>query len=258
MKYFEKMNQVMRASGDLVLQYFQHDVRADHKADGSIVTIADVENERFLKKELAKIVPSAGFYAEESGQENIDKDYVWVIDPIDGTKNFARGVYHFCISVALTYQGNPVVAAVYHPVLQNLYYAEEGQGAWLNGKQKLEITAKQYVQGSLIVIDDMRAKQIDLMKGAENVFEQKHVSVRFFGAAALDAAYVAAGSVDLLMYERLGWWDAAAGVLLIQEAGGVVTQFDGNPVRADYKSFLAGEKTMHGKFLPVVEGKICN
>lgn len=258
MKYFEKINQVMRASGDLVFTYFQQGVASEHKADGSIVTVADVENEQFLKKELAKIVPSAGFYAEESGQENIDQDYVWVIDPIDGTRNFARGISHFCISVALTYKGDPVVAAVYHPALQNLYYAESGQGAWLNGTKQLRISDQQYQHGALVVIDDMRAKQIDLLKGAENVFGQKHVSVRFLGSAALDAAYVAAGSIDLLMYEGLGWWDAAAGVLLVEEAGGVVTQFDRSLVRADYTSFLAGEKNMHEKFLPVVEGKICN
>lgn len=250
MKYFKQLEPLMQESGKLVMGYFRKQIDIAYKKDGSIVTVADQENEAFLKKALYDIC-KAGFYAEESGLTDIDQDYVWVIDPIDGTNNFAQGLPHFCISVALTYQGDPVVAATYNPTMQELYYAEKGQGAWCNGRQLL-LTSGHESYKRLAAIGDMCVQQFDMFECAEN----NNFSMRAFGSAALDAAYLAAGYIDLLLFRKLAWWDVAAGILLVQEAGGLVTQFDGTAVKNGYTSFLAGEKDVHQQFLSLIKGKI--
>src|SRR3990167_8236187 len=137
MQYFDQLQDIMVRSGQLVMQYFRQEIQTFCKQDGSCVTNVDIENETFLKQELKKIVPQAGFIAEESGCQNDRCDYLWVIDPLDGTKNFIKGIPHFCISVALTLHGESVVAAIYNPVSKEFYYAEKGCGAWLNGIKKL-------------------------------------------------------------------------------------------------------------------------
>ncbi len=121
LQYFDQLQDVMIRSGQLIMQKFRTDYEIFEKDGGSIVTAVDLENELFLKAELAKIVPQAGFCAEESGLSDTQSDFMWVIDPLDGTRNFVKGIAHFCIMVALTYQGEPIVTAIYQPITKELY-----------------------------------------------------------------------------------------------------------------------------------------
>lgn len=239
----EKIKQIVQQAGNLVLSHFRLDMKVYQKEGGSIVTEVDLACEQFLKKELSVLIPGSGFLAEESGvlQGN---EYTWVIDPIDGTRNFERGLPYFCISVALMHQEQVVAAVTYAPALQDIFYAQHGYGAWHNDK-KLSLQDKKWEEVAILAVVSGEAmrKENDL-----NVIRSscqsltKTVGFRVNGAAALDLAYVAAGMFDVVLFDNLQWWDAAAGVLLVGEAGGSVSQSDGVQIDQKSKSFIAGNR----------------
>lgn len=204
----ERVQACVRQAGVVVLSYYGKSVSVIGKTNG-FATEADHMVEQFLIHELQALVPEAAVYAEESGQTGDSAHgYCWVIDPIDGTTNFARGIPYFCISVALTFDGEPVMGVIYQPVLHELFYAEVGYGAWLNG---VRITKQSPPLGRKVVA---------AWPGASM---QGDVTLRYCGAAALDCAYLAAGKLDGLEFGRVAWWDIAAGILLLKEAGVAVT-----------------------------------
>jgi len=251
MKYVESMRSIMQKTGEMVLEHFRKPLKIQYKKDQSIQTDADLLSELFLKDELSALIPGSGFIAEESGCSDI-KEFTWVIDPIDGTKNFARGVPYFAINLALM-KGPDVIAAVtYLPVLQEWFYAELGQGCWHNGQQVM-IGKKdwQYV-GALVVVSDFQLRQCELLSKIKQGlhFVEHGVRFRVGGAAAVDLAYAARGSFDAVLFEELGWWDAAAGKLLISEAGGWVSQYDKSPVNQSFKNLIAGDREICQAILP--------
>ncbi|MDP3788036.1 MAG: inositol monophosphatase [Candidatus Chromulinivorax sp.] len=248
LQYFDQLQDVMVRSGQFVMQHFRNDYMVFEKHGFSIVTSVDIENEKFLKNELAKIVPQAGFLAEESGESGVVSlsghspnrakpgDFMWVIDPIDGTRNFVKGIPHFCIMVALTYKDEPIVAAIYQPVTQELYYAEKGKGLWLQGKQIHFVDRLMASKSAIVVCSDTEYRHIKL-KLKENKVQ---VSRRYFGSAGMDAIYLAVGNIDLVMFNNIAWWDVAAGMLLIQEAGGLICHYEKSAKRKDYGTLHAG------------------
>ncbi|MCC7415118.1 MAG: inositol monophosphatase [Epsilonproteobacteria bacterium] len=204
----ERLQACVRQAGALALSYYEKPVQVISKTHG-FATEADHAVEQFLIHELQVLVPEAATYAEESGQTGDSMHgYCWVIDPIDGTTNFARGIPYFCISVALTLDGHPVVGVIYQPVLKELFYAESGYGAWLNG---MRIAKRSPRLGRKVVV----------VWPGKSV--QHEATLRYFGAAALDCAYLAAGKLDELEFGRVAWWDIAAGILLLKEAGVAVS-----------------------------------
>lgn len=252
MQYFDQLHDVMARSGQLVMQYFRQEIQISCKQDGSLVTNVDLENEKFLFQELAKIVPDAGFIAEESGCENEQFDFMWVIDPLDGTKNFIKGIPYFCICVTLTLRGTPIVAAIYNPLTKDLYYAEKGCGSWLNGVQLVMQKNEVENKGILVVVDEHHLQQIKLQQEAQSLSNRHHISNRNFGSAGLETAYIAAGYVDYMVFENAPWWDVAAGMLLIQESGGYAS-WHANPVDTMAKgTFVAGHPAMYRVFHEIV------
>lgn len=238
LRYFDQLQDVMLRSGQLVMQKFRGDYKVFEKDGGSIVTAVDIENELFLKQELAKIVPEAGFCAEESGYPNVQSDLMWVIDPIDGTRNFIKGIPHFCIMVALTYKDEPIVAAIYQPITKELYYAEQGKGLWLHGT-RIEFTDRSIEHNSAIIVCSQFDAQSIKLKLKENKIQ---ISRRYFGSAGIDAIYLAIGSIDLIIFRNIAWWDIAAGMLFIQEAGGLVCRYKKSAVRNGYGTLKAGNR----------------
>ncbi len=238
-----EVTQIICQAGDILMDYFHgkksNSISVKGSGDpGNIVTQADLTSEKFLLSKLKKLFPQAGFCAEESGKSG-EGDYRWVIDPLDGTGNFAHGLDYFCISVALTYHDKPVLGFVYRPVTKELFWAQAGAGAFCNGVRlhvsSIKNQEKAFV-GLCLPYGDER-----LEAGLENLtaIAQTVAGVRKFGAAALDQAHVAAGRLDAVLFEDLGWWDIAAGMLLVTEAGGIVTDYEGNEIGPDYRSFLA-------------------
>lgn len=245
------MKPAVKHAGDLVLSYFRSDVQVSQKKDRSLATEADLASEALLKKDLQKILPGSGFIAEESGQGQ-GNEYTWVIDPIDGTKNFARGLPYFCINVALMKHHELVAAVTYYPMMQEWFCAQKGYGFWMNDR-RIQLDKKNWEdKGALIVVSDFRIRQCDLLTKIKQQCKQIKRGVRFrvYGAAALDLAYAAAGVFDAVLFENLGWWDAAAGVLLVQEAGGWVSQYDRSLVDSSFKTLIAGHNEICEMILP--------
>ncbi len=238
LKYYFQLQDIMMRSGRLVMNYFKADYAIFEKAKYSIVTAVDVENEAFLKKELALIMPQAGFCAEESGYDHNDSEWVWVIDPLDGTKNFVKGIPHFCIMVALTYKNETMVSAIYVPDLQEFYYAEKNHGAFCNGKV-IEFKNRS-IKGGFAFVDC----SLDQVRDIRLKLKEKEIQIsrRYFGSAGIDAIYVATGSIDLIVFQDIAWWDVAAGMLLIQESGGLVCDYRKSEEKIGYGALKAGNK----------------
>lgn len=230
----------MIRSGQLVMQRFRKDDYEIFKKDGgSIVTTVDFENEQFLKSELAKIVEQAGFIAEESLLPVGDQpDFMWVIDPLDGTKNFVKGIPHFCIMVALTYKDEPIAAAIYQPVTQELYYAEKGKGLWLHGS-KIEFADRlKKNKTAIAVCSQVEMQELILKLKKTNI----QISRRYFGSAGIDAIYLAVENIDFVILKDVAWWDVAAGMLLIREAGGRVCLYEKSLTKNSFGTLKAGNK----------------
>jgi myo-inositol-1(or 4)-monophosphatase len=246
---------IIRQAGAIVLSYFNRPlVCSDKGEDKGFVTQADLASEQYLIEQLAPIIPGAAFIAEESGEQcGAASDYCWVIDPLDGTTNFAHGIPYFCISIALTYKQEPVFGMIFQPITHELFYATKGQGA-MGSEGKVQVTA-QPISQAIIALGLPYAKddQYASLLAASAAVARECYAIRHFGAVALDAAYVACGKLGGMFFERLEWWDIAAGVVLIQEAGGTITNFEGKKLNRAYESCVAGAPKIHQRLQELVK-----
>ena len=249
----QKMEPVIKQAGHIIRTYFRTGTPLQTKGKGSndVTTAVDITVEEFLKSRLTDLL-GAAIHAEESGKTEHGSDYAWVIDPLDGTTNFAHGIGYFCVSVALTKNDEPVIGVLYNPLLEEYFYAIKGKGAFCN-KVKLALAEKDSLPLVVLGIShgryDFYSRLFDLL-GTDL---KKRCVFRHFGAGALDLAYVAAGRIQAVMYKSLKWWDVAAGLLLIQEAGGKMGQFDGNPISSKPGSVLAGTPRLYGQLLEIIK-----
>ena len=251
--FFEHIEPIIKQAGAILLAYFKTSLDVHTKGDSSIVTQADLASESYLKSALKKIMPDASFYAEESGREG-DNPYCFVIDPLDGTTNFSRGIGYFCISICLTYHDEPLAAAVYQPIQDDFFVAVKGGGTFLNGKQ-INL-AKPHFEQSLVVISlpyKKNAQHALLLEYAQRVAPHTY-AFRCMGASALDLAYVAVGRIDGICLADHAWWDVAAGILLITEAGGAITDFSGIELRSTFKNCIAGSKKVYNTLKEMLNG----
>lgn len=198
---------------------------------GDLVTIADKESEEVILSYLKEVTPHFSILSEESGLHTAKKnEYLWVLDPLDGTTNFTHRYPFFAVSIALLHNGAPLSAAVYNPFFDELFTAEQGKGAFLNGNP-IHVSKTGTLQASLLATGFAYDR---LTTWDNNYKEFCHLTslshgVRRAGSAALDLAYVAAGRLDGFWERGLKPWDMAAGILLIQEAGGTYSAYDGSP-----------------------------
>lgn len=248
LNWHDELLPVMRGAGDILIEYFYkfRSLPRHKKSDNSYYTPADIAAEQYLKKQLLQLVPQAQIYAEESGISG-NSDYAWVIDPLDGTTNFAQGIPYWCISVALTYKNSPICASIYNPLMDEFFYADLHTHTTMNNG-KVTVTQQSLEEG-LVALGfsyDVE-KKIRLMHRAEKIV-QKAFAIRHFGAIALDLAYTAAGKIDGAFFEGLSWWDVAAGKLLIEQAGGMIGDFKGDQIEPNYSSCMAGGKLIYQAF----------
>ncbi len=238
LQYFDQIQDIMTRSGKLVMGYFRSDFKIWKKGLHSCVTQVDIENEQFLMAELAKVVPSAQFYTEELGVVGKPSDYQWVIDALDGTKNFIKGLPHFCIMVALTYRDKPIVSAIYLPMTQELYYAELGKGLWRNG---IEMHPADSLQSSKIALmngSDTSVRAIKLKLKQEDI----QISKRYFGSLGIDAVYLITQSIDLMLCSDVAWYDIAAPILLIEQVPWMVCKYERSSAKEGLWTLRAGNK----------------
>ncbi len=217
-------------------------LQVSKKGPADFVSQADVKAERALREELERARPDIGFLLEESAKagEKIGKDPVWVGDPLDGTTNFLHGLPHFAVSLALVERGEPTAGVIYDPIKEELFIAERGKGAFLNDR-RLRVSGRSRMEESLLAtgIPFKGAKDHPRFLGELERVMGESAGVRRWGAASLDLAYVAAGRYDGFWERDLQPWDWAAGILLVREAGGFVTQIDGRAFQLEGSSVLA-------------------
>ena len=217
------------------------------KGPSDFVSNADLKAERILREELAKARPGYAFLAEESGATaGSDSEHRWIIDPLDGTTNFLHGLPHFAISVALERAGELIAGVVYDPIKDEMFLAEKGGGAFLNDR-RLRVSARKNLGESLLATgipfrghggtEDFK-RQLDFAMN-------ETAGVRRLGAAALDLAYVAAGRYEGFWEEGLSPWDVAAGILLVREAGGYVSDLKGGQTMLHGGTILASNGLLH-------------
>jgi len=201
------------------------------KGAGDFVSRADKRAEEIIEEELMAARPSYGFLGEESGEkEGEDPTRRWIVDPLDGTTNYLHGMPHWAVSIALEHKGQIVAAVVYDPAKDEMFYAEKGQGAWLNDSQRLRVTQRTKMIETVYATGLPFAGSKYLPAALSDLGRLLPVcaGVRRWGAASLDLAYVAAGRYDGYWERGLKTWDIAGGVLLVREAGGLV-----EPIRAE-------------------------
>jgi myo-inositol-1(or 4)-monophosphatase len=233
----------MIQSGRLIMNSFRGDFEIIQKKDGSLCTSVDIQVEHLLRQGLHEINPDAGIIGEELGVQESqfaqNHDWHWVIDPLDGTKNFIHGIPHFCVMVALTYKNNPVMSAIYLPVTDDLYYAEEGKGLWLNKDRQIVYQDAVFVRkGSLVVCPQGVFAGMRTKANSKNII----ISKRYFGSAGIDAIYLATGAIDFLMFENIAWWDVAPGILCIAESQGLRYAYKQDNKKTLSGDFAAGNK----------------
>lgn len=244
------------AAGRLQRSRFASSFTVDLKGAKDLVTELDTASEALIVSLLLKRFPGHGILAEEGSYPAGDGVHTWVIDPIDGTTNFAHGYPWFCSSIALEREGKLAVGVIHNPMTDELFTAVAGGGAFMNGR-RLTVSQRAPLAASLLAT----GFPYDCATDSENNFDrfirfQKAArGVRRAGAAALDLAWLAAGRLDGFWEVKLKPWDVAAGTLLVQEAGGMVTAFDGSPYDIRNHRILASNGRLHGEMIAMLAEK---
>ncbi len=244
------------AAGKILRQYYRGKLRIEEKPGAGLVTNADFEAQDAIVKILKKALPKFGFLTEEAKPEKARCPGRWVIDPLDGTTNFVHGFPMFCVSIAAEWNGEIIAGTIYHPILKESYLALKGKGATRNSK-KIHVSATQKIENSLLTTGFTYQKEKLLQKEMQSFQKLSGIAraVRRPGSAALDLAYTAAGVFDAFWEQNLSPWDVAAGALLVQEAGGQVTNFRGDPFRIEDRAILASNSILHPALLGEISEK---
>ena len=227
--------------------------QVEKKGEINIVTDVDKACEALILSLIRERFPDHDIVAEESLLARTGSPYVWYVDPLDGTTNFAHGYPFFCVSIALARGEEVIAGAVYDPVKEELFTAERGGGAHLNGR-RMQVTATEALIDALLVTGfpyDLRTDVFEALRVFYRFMSEAR-AIRRDGAAALDLAYVAAGRTDGFFEERLHPWDILAGGLMVEEAGGRVSRFDGSPLLLSAESIVACGPRLHPRMLEVL------
>jgi myo-inositol-1(or 4)-monophosphatase len=248
--YLPEMEAIAREAGALLMGHFAQHVAIEYKGDVDLVTVADRASEKLIVERLRARWPEHGIVAEEGTRKDIDAEYRWYVDPLDGTTNFAHGYPVFCVSMALVRKDDQIEAGIlYDPTRDEMFSAARGQGATLNGKPI-------HVSKTTTLAESILGTGFPSHKRHKNpnihFYHQltlRSHGVRRAGSAALDLGNVASGRYDGFWEFNLNPWDTAAGVLLVQQAGGQVTRFDGTPFRLDSREVLATNGLIHDEVM---------
>jgi myo-inositol-1(or 4)-monophosphatase len=250
MRYRRDIEAIAREAGTLLMDHFARAVTIEYKGDVDLVTAADRASEKLIVERLRALWPEHGIVGEEGTRSDPGADYRWYVDPLDGTTNFAHGYPVFCVSIALVHKGEELMAGVlYDPTRDEMFSAERGEGATLNGRA-IHVSKTARLAESILGtgFPSHKRHQNPNIHFYHQITLRSH-GVRRAGSAALDLANVACGRYDGFWEFNLNPWDTAAGVLLVREAGGLVTRFDGSAFRIDSREVLATNRLIHQELL---------
>lgn len=237
-------------------EYFNKEYTISNKEGvNNLVTEADHASEKAIFEVIREVYPDHYILSEEAGEIVQDSTYKWIIDPIDGTVNFANGIPICCVSIAVEWNGKMVMGAVYNPFINEFFFAQSGYGATLNDK-KISVSNKTELIKSCLVTG-FPYTYLDTPNGPLQVFDKlirKGVPVRRLGSAAIDLCWVAAGRFDGFYEHKLQAWDSAAGFLIVEEAGGKITDFKGDYYSPYQPHIIATNGKIHDELLKVVNG----
>ncbi len=246
-----------REAGAILQEYAARGFQITHKGRIDLVTEADLASERHIKQLITSHYPTHYILAEESGvssHSDLTGDYCWIIDPLDGTTNYSHGFPCYAVSIGLESRGEMVIGVIYDPTRDELFAAEHGAGATLNG-EKIQVSDVDHLERSLVVSGfpyDVRERMEEYLP-AWRMFLERAQGVRRLGAAAIDMCAVAIGRMDGFWEHGLNPWDTAAGWILVEEAGGRVTKMDGSPFDNYSSSLLCTNGKIHEEMLAVLE-----
>jgi myo-inositol-1(or 4)-monophosphatase len=246
--FLTPMQELAREAGELLMSFFGK-VAIEYKGDADLVTQADRNSEKLIVERIRNRWPDHDLIGEEGSRRETGSDFRWYVDPLDGTTNFAHGFPVFCVSMALEYKGERIAGVVYDPTRNEMFAAEKGGGSRLNGMPI-------HVSKTARLAESLAATGFPSHKRHKNpnihfyhqITLRSH-GVRRAGSAALDLCYVACGRFDAFWEFNLNSWDTAAGVLLVQEAGGRVTNFSDAPFNIDSREVLATNTLLHKEML---------
>jgi len=247
------MSAIAREAGALLLPYFHQGLKIEYKGDADLVTAADRAAETLIRERISKQFPSHDVLGEEQGLNDQGSDYRWYVDPLDGTTNFAHGYPVFCVSLALEHRGpegaRRIAGVVYDPTRDELFSAEFGRGAHLNGRP-IHVSKTTQLKECLVATGFPSHKR----HKNPNIYFYHQITlrthgVRRAGSAALDLCNVASGRFDGFWEFNLNAWDTAAGVLIVEEAGGEASRFDGSAFAIDSRETLASNGLVHDALL---------
>ncbi len=255
---------VMEAAARKAARSLVHDfgeveqLQVSKKGPSDFVSNADLKAERILRYELSKGRPRFGLVMEESGEQaGEDSSNRWIVDPLDGTTNFLHGLPHFAISIAHERDGEIVAAVVHEPIREEMFWAERGTGAYLNDR-RIRVSARTRLSEALVATGipfrgrETHPRYMDTLAAVI----PKIAGIRRFGSAALDLAYVAAGRYEGFWEFGLSSWDIAAGILLVREAGGLVSEVEGGAMMLETGNILAVNEPLHGELGDLVRGAL--
>lgn len=248
----------VEAGARIMQEYFQGEFKISNKEGiNNLVTEADHASEKAIFEVIKKDFPDHFLLSEEAGEIVMDSTFKWIIDPIDGTVNFAHGIPICCVSIGVEQEGKMILGAVYNPFINEFYFAQSGYGATLNDK-KIEVSAETEVIRSCLVTG-FPYTYLDHPNGPLEVFSRlirSGVPVRRLGSAAMDLCWVAAGRFDGFYEHKLQAWDSAAGYLIVEEAGGKVTDFTGKDYSPYQPHIIASNGKIHSELIKWVNGNV--
>lgn len=252
--FIQIAEEACRISGEIQREGLKKNREIHFKGKINLVTDIDHACERAIVELVQGKFPDHDILAEEGSGKRLDSEYKWIIDPLDGTTNYAHGYPLFCTSIALEYQGEIVVGAVYDPNLDEMFLAEHSQGATLNG-EKIQVSEVESLQKAMLCTGfayNVHETENNNLNHFQN-FLMNSQAVRRDGVAAIDLCYVAMGRYEGFWELNLFPWDVAAGVIILREAGGQATDFSGNPFQVYFKELLASNGKVHQEMLKILK-----
>lgn len=246
--------EVALKAGDVLVDRFDKVKKVSFKGRGNIVTDVDTYVEGEVFAILRGEYPDMGLLGEESAASSGNEGYTWIVDPLDGTRNYASGIPFYSVVVGLAFDGEALVGVNYDPVRNDVFEAERGKGAFLNGKP-ISVSEKSRIEDCILGMD-LSYDNVGAVNGLEVVRSiwPGMQTARIMGSSALGISYAAAGRTDLYFHHQLAPWDQVAGVLLVEEAGGIITDRTGNRAGLHSDGLIASNPTLHAEFMRITEG----